>query len=115
MITQHNQQIPYADVISLWQDDSAFRLFIQSLLVDSPYSAFRWETPAVTTRTANRPFEFVLLNYPALDRPVDVEAFNEHFRAAHGTDVVTFPNLSGGNLDTPTFKWVGSGRGGVSD
>jgi hypothetical protein len=54
--------ISYADVLRRWQTDADFRSFFIGLLAGSPYSAFRWETPAVTTASANRPFEFVLLD-----------------------------------------------------
>lgn len=84
----------YADVIVAWQKDNNFRPMFNSLLADSPYSAFRWETPFVTTATLSQPFEFVLLDSPSLDRRPDPEAFAEHFiRAKAG--VAVFSNLGG--------------------
>src|SRR5262249_52125723 len=43
--------------------------------------------------TADRPFEFVLLNSPGLARNPDIEAFAEHFSEATQGGVVEFPNL----------------------
>jgi hypothetical protein len=81
-----------ADVLRGWRDDAGFRTLFNSLLADSPYAAFRWETPAVTAATLAHPFEFVLLDNPGLARPPDPEAFAEHFTTA--TDgVATFSNL----------------------
>lgn len=79
-------------VLAAWDGDAGFRTFFTQLLADAPYSAFRWETPAVTSATLTRPFEFVLLDDPALDRLPDRAAFAEHFADA---DIVTFPNLGG--------------------
>jgi hypothetical protein len=86
--------IRYSDVLRYWQDDEAFRSFFLSLLSDATFSAFRWETPPITVTTADREFEFVLLDAPGLDRAPDIQAFAEQFRLATGEQrVVAFPNL----------------------
>jgi hypothetical protein len=87
------QPATFEDVLSAWQHDAAFRALYNALLADLPFSAFRWETPAVTTATMTRPFEFVLLDSPGLARQPDPEAFAEHFREAPESGVVVFPNL----------------------
>lgn len=87
----------YADILAAWQDDIHFRSFFNGLLADCPYSAFRWETPAVTAATLTRPFEFVLLDSPTLARRPDPNAFASHFTDTE-TGVVTFPNISGDAL-----------------
>jgi len=84
--------VTFAEVIHGWQSDSAFRLMFNSLLADAPFTAFRWETPAVTTNTTKQPFEFVLLDSPGLARQPDPEVFSAHFeRAENG--IAVFPNL----------------------
>jgi hypothetical protein len=85
--------VSFADVLRHWQDDSDFRTMFMGLLADSPFSAFRWETPPITTATANRPFEFVLLDSPGLASNPDANAFAKHFRAGSQGGVVEFPNL----------------------
>lgn len=85
--------ISYADVLTRWQNDVKFRHFFIGLLVGSPFSAFRWETPPVTIATANRPFEFVLLDSPYLACRPDPSAFAEYFTAAAQGGIVEFPNL----------------------
>jgi hypothetical protein len=85
--------VSYGEVLRRWQDDAEFRLFFIGLLADAPFSAFRWETPPITTATANRPFEFVLLDSPGLAREADADAFAEHFGGAAQDGVVEFSNL----------------------
>lgn len=90
----HDRPVSVADVLRSWQVDARFRSWFNALLSDSPYTAFRWETPPVTTTSVSQPFEFVLLESPALDRNPDPLAFAEHFGSA--TDgVIVFPNLGG--------------------
>jgi hypothetical protein len=86
--------LPYAEVLRAWQTDESFRTFFISLLTDAPVVAYRWETPAITATTAERQFEFVLLDAPGLDRAPDSDAFADQFRTAKdGQRVVAFPNL----------------------
>ena len=85
--------VPYADVLCRWQDDVDFRSMFLGLLANSPFAAFRWETPPITTATASRPFEFVLLDSPGLARNPDANAFGEHFSRGSERGVVEFPNL----------------------
>src|SRR5262249_45727473 len=85
--------ISYAEALRRWQIDADFRSFFNSVLADSPFSAFRWETPPVTAASVNRPFEFVLLDNPGLARKPDTDAFGEHFRGTAEGGVVEFPNL----------------------
>ena len=84
----------FADIVRALRTEEAFRTFFNSLLAEAPYSAFRWETPAVTADTVSRAFEFVLLDSLGLAAHPDPEAFGDYFRDAAG-DVVTFPNLGG--------------------
>jgi hypothetical protein len=84
----------FAHVLGGWQGDADFRSLFNSLLARAPYTAFRWEVPAIITATLSRPFEFVLLDSPGLARRPDPEAFAEHFGRAEA-GVVVFPNLGG--------------------
>jgi hypothetical protein len=85
--------VSYADVLRRWQDNADFRSMFNGLLAESPFSAFRWETPPITTATASRPFEFVLIDSPGLASNPDADAFAEHFRGGGEGGVVEFPNL----------------------
>lgn len=82
--------LAYSSVLDLWIDDESFRSFFVDLIRNSEFTALRWETPCVTTLKMEREFEFVFVDCPSLDRPVDVGAFSSHFTDA---DVVTFENL----------------------
>jgi len=95
-ISSGESPLPYADVLQLWQTDDRFREFFLSLLRESPYAAFRWETPPTQANTDDRTFEFVLVDSPGLERAAEREAFAEHY----GSDslhegVVCFDNLRG--------------------
>lgn len=85
--------VTYRDVIGLWARDEEFRQYFTRLLADSPITAYRWETPPVTDATLDRPFEFVLLPCPGLERRPERTAFAEHFE--QGKPVVAFDNLGG--------------------
>ena len=90
-VDQDSTPLPYSETLQLWQDNPGFRTFFINLLKSCPYHAFRWETPPVRTATADRPFEFVLLDSPELDVESDASVFAEHF--SNTESVVTFPNL----------------------
>jgi len=85
--------VSYSDVLDLWRNDIGFRRFFIGLLAASPFTAFRWETPVLSSANINRDFEFVLLDSKGLERPVDEAAFAGHF--SDENDVVTFSNLGG--------------------
>jgi len=85
--------VHYAEVLQRWRDDADFRSVFISLLAKSPFQDFRWETPPITSATAGRAFEFVLLDSPGLAGEPDLEAFAEHFRGEAPGGVVEFPNL----------------------
>jgi hypothetical protein len=95
----------FAQVLAGWRNDAGFRTLFNSLLADVPFTAFRWETPPVSSAGLNRPFEFVLLHSPELVRTPEPEAFAEHFDA--NTDVVTFPNLRGDAIMVVPCPMVG--------
>jgi hypothetical protein len=93
-VERESAPLPFGEVLRLWHQNEGFRSWYLSLLADAPYSAFRWETPAVTAATAKRPFEFVLLDSPDLEREPDAVAFADQFRGVPAnTDVVSFSNF----------------------
>ncbi|HYV39909.1 MAG TPA: hypothetical protein VE988_29750 [Gemmataceae bacterium] len=85
--------VSYGEVFHRWQNDAGFRSFFMGILATSPFSSFRWETPPIASATANRPFEFVLLDSPGLASNPDAHAFAEHFSRVPEKGVVEFPNL----------------------
>jgi len=93
VIWRDETALTFSEVLSLWNDNAAFRSFFNDLLATAPFSAYRWETPCVTKKTLHRQFEFVLLRSESLERPADETAFAEHF--VGDSQVLTFPNLGG--------------------
>lgn len=93
-VLRDGQPLSYSDAIAAWTSDAEFRRWYAELLAGSELPAYRWETPPVTSASADaQPLEFVLLRSDALQRRVDRQAFASHFRK--GEPVVAFSNLSG--------------------
>ena len=93
-IDQGSTPVSYAETLRLWQVDADFRAFFMALLADSPFSAFRWETPPITTANANRAFEFILLDSPGPASKPDATAFADYFSRGGNQLVVEFANLA---------------------
>ena len=93
VITRNSSPVSYETVIHSWQQDTVFRNFFINLLATSPFFAFRWETPAVTTATFNQPFECVLINSPSLVQLPDRHTFAAYFNPHQ--PAVNFLNLGG--------------------
>ena len=93
-----DHRLDYATVIDQWENSESFRTFFINLLAASTFDTYRWETPAVTLKTAAQPFEFVLINHPGLAAHTDRFAFREHFVTADNDEnagIVVFENLGG--------------------
>lgn len=87
--------LTYARALALLESDESFRDFLLKLLAAAPYTAFRWETPPICASTVDRPFEFVLLDSPRLERAADFGAFEAPFAGDPQASVLAFRNLSG--------------------
>ena len=96
-LRSEGRPLSYADVLRLWQRDASFRDWFVSLLEAVPFEAYFWETPPVTRATADRPFEFVLVESRELARVApERAAFASHFAAAAPDQpALVFPNLGG--------------------
>ncbi len=90
--------LSYAEVLDLWVADEAFRNYFIRIFADTPYTAFRWETPPVTRSSLDQPFEFAILDGPDLDSTPDREAFADLFATMESGAVGKFPNLGGDAL-----------------
>lgn len=93
-VMRNGEPMPYTKALSLWQHDEVFRSFFILLLAESPFSAYRWETPPITSATAKRHFEFVLHDSPGLARNPDSQTYADYFTSddTHA-GVVVFQNL----------------------
>jgi hypothetical protein len=92
-VERDSTPVAYSEALQRWRDDEEFRASFIRQLAEAPFSAFRWETPPITIDTAVRPFEFVLLDSPGLDRTPDVQSFADHFSKSTPDGVVEFANL----------------------
>ena len=96
-LTRNSRPLTFGDVLQLWQTDESFQEFFTQLLADSPFPAFRWETPCLTEETKAVPFEFVLLTAPSFaTRRTDARTYARYFTENEVDEgVVSFSNLSG--------------------
>jgi hypothetical protein len=93
VLRRDGMRLRYSDVLALWQGDGAFRSFFLSLLAAAPFEAFFWECPPISAANADRTFEFVLVDCPALaNLPPDPHAFARHCPGAPN-GIATFWNL----------------------
>jgi hypothetical protein len=58
--------------------------------------------------TADRPFEFVVLDSPELERRPTPEAFAEHFESARADDILEFSNLGGDAIMHSAYGHLGA-------
>ncbi len=96
-ITSDGVVLAYSTVLDLWREDEKFRSFFTKVLASSPFDGFRWETPAISKSTVERPFEFVLINSPGFcARETDTYAYARYFTDNDcNAGIVTFANLGG--------------------
>lgn len=92
---EKDQPLSYAQTVAHWQHNAEFRSFFIDLLAAAPFPAYFWETPPVTATTAERPFEFVLVESPSLaDAQPDPRDFESYLAAVDKPDAIAaFPNL----------------------
>jgi hypothetical protein len=95
--TDDGYSLSYRDVLGLWSAEPTFVRHFTSTLASCPFAAFRWETPAVTSATLDRQFEFVLLSAGGLaNRTPDTRSFARQLSACTGENpVAVFDNLGG--------------------
>lgn len=96
-LTRDGVGLSYLEVLNLWQTDAEFRSYYTGLLAASPFSAYRWETPAVTRSASDQLFEFVLLDTPKFStRSTDRKTFENYFTTDDSDGgIVSFMSLGG--------------------
>jgi hypothetical protein len=99
MFTEGGSVLSYRDIVERWCENDEFREYFTATLRSVSFEAFCWETPPVVQRTYEFPFEFVLVQEPALERVVaDPAPFQSYFDSRTTEQVLTFPNLGGDAL-----------------
>lgn len=108
LIREQGQPLSYGQAIKHWQQDVDFCRFFSDQLAAAPFAAYFWETPPITTATVEQPFEFVLVDSPALaDVQPDPNDFQPHFAAVAASEpVVAFANLSGDAFLIAPCSWA---------
>lgn len=95
--TEHDpntRQITWAQAIALWQQNVGFRSALSQALAESSFTAFFWETPAITPASLHQPWECVVVSAPELSNTTsDPIPFNRYLTGARQDTITTFPNL----------------------
>ena len=89
-VQSDGKTLSFDAVLILWKNDVDFRDFFIGLFADFPFSAYRWETPAVTESTISRDFEFVIIRDDSLIKKPNPSSFSSYFDSK---SIVTFLNL----------------------
>lgn len=92
-VTDSSGALSWRKVLAGWRDDPKLADTMGRALADLPFSAFRWETPAMTESRLDSEFECVAVDDPSIDVQPDPSPFAEHFRCDRA--VVRFSNLGG--------------------
>jgi hypothetical protein len=90
-----DKQLTYKEIIQGWKDNAMFRDFYISLLIESPFQSFFWESTAVTRASVHQPYEFVLVDSPQLwmVKPNSSPFANYLEATKDDASVVVFENL----------------------
>ena len=92
-ISDGTKNLTYENVIYAWRESDEFCRYFISILHDSPFPAYFWETPPITTSTIDREFEFVLVDSPTLNRiHPNSNAFEKKFNST-SESILSFHNL----------------------
>lgn len=93
-LAQGGSTLAYADAVQCLRNDASFRDMLTTTVADTPFRACFWEVRPVASNTLDGPFEFVVVDSPALASvSADRQSFAQYFR--RGQSVVTFENLGG--------------------
>jgi hypothetical protein len=89
--------LTFEQVIDGLGADAPLRGVLLGELLQTPWPAFYWEWPPVTVAALGEPYQHVVLEGAALERPrPDPSAFRSQFQATPPeTTVASFPNLGG--------------------
>lgn len=94
LLSMDGVPLSFGLALDLLEQEHRFREYLTSLLAESKYSAFRWETPPISKAKLGRSFEFVLVDDPYLDMPPEPDVFGPYFATTKDhTTVLPIPNL----------------------
>lgn len=94
-VSKGDERVTFADILALLRTDAKFRKFFNDMLAETPFAAFRWETPFVCRSNVDDPFECVTLESRELLCPPEQNIFDARFGGRRAPEVLGFPNLGG--------------------
>jgi hypothetical protein len=92
---ENNDQLCYEAVIRYWLNNHEFRNLYISILKESPFDAFFWENPPLTSSNIRQAYEFVLVKSPQLSNAsADTQPFSQQFQLQNDSQsIIKFQNL----------------------
>ena len=88
-----NNPMSYRFFIEQLRNEPTFRHKFNTLLASAGFTAFRFETPVLSSNTIDEPFEFVLIDAPGLcSGTTDIRTFSQYFTGEEA--IVKFKSLS---------------------
>jgi hypothetical protein len=91
--------LSFSDVFQLWEQDTYFVDFYISVFEQSGYYGYIWETPAISTKSLDDTFEFVIHALPKSSGLPDHGTYAGYFDTETAPDgIVSFQNLGGDAL-----------------
>ncbi|CBY41622.1 unnamed protein product [Oikopleura dioica] len=97
--TKKGKSLTHGEFIDLLQEER-FQDKLAKIFIDSPFAAFKMETPAISSATVGNDFGMILIkaNHLASATP-DTVSFREHWNNCDEKSLIcTFPNLGGDSL-----------------
>lgn len=95
LLERSGTPVSFRNAMRLLRDDVHFRNCFHAVMTCTEFEAYRWETPCVTKISADRPFEFVLIDWPSfIHRSTDTRTFEGVFETVRTDDtVIAVPSL----------------------
>ncbi len=93
---EDDSPLSFRKIFSLLETNLGFVQWYSDTLAASPFAAFFWEHPPLTSERFDGDAEFVLIESASLAKmEPDSGPFEQHFAGQLESDVITFPNLLG--------------------
>ena len=95
-LSDQSGPISWRQVIGNWSKSEDFQAAFARILADAPFEAYFWETRPFIANTIDAPFEFALIDFPALSfLKTSHSAFDAVFAKCDSAALAaSFPNLS---------------------
>ncbi len=115
-VSENDRDLNIRDVLDLWELDPEFVDFYISIFKRCGFLRYVWETPAMSTHSMDRTFEFVIHDSAWLSGPPDRQIFADYYNTEAAREgIVAFDNLGGDALlVVPSPYWNDADYSGLA-